>query len=114
MHEERKKKDENLMRLMSGFFVLSIWNLAYMMGTIYMQFVPTMFAVFIFNELSALKRNAPKDKQSHIAIVEWMLFALSTYIWLPKGSFRREILENSGFNAEKNPLMFGLLFDFQN
>ena len=35
-HEARKKKDENVMRFMSGFFVLSMWNLAYMLGTFYM------------------------------------------------------------------------------
>lgn len=32
---------------------------------------------------------------------------------LPKGSFRREILENSGFSAEKNPMLFGFLYEYQ-
>lgn len=102
------------MRFSSAFVVLAMWNLAYMMGTIYMQIVPAIFACFVFNELRGLKRDDEKDKQSDIKVVEWMLFGLSSFVFLPKGSFRREILENSGFSAETNPVVFGLLFDYHN
>lgn len=61
-HEARKKKDENIMRLSSGFLVLSIWNLSYMMGTIYMQIVPSILAFLVFNELKGLKRSESKDR----------------------------------------------------
>jgi hypothetical protein len=99
------------MRLSSGFLVLSIWNLSYMMGTIYMQIVPSILAFLVFNELKGLKRSESKDRQSNIRTVEWMLFLFTTCVFLPKGAFRREILENSGFSAEKNPFLFGVLFD---
>jgi hypothetical protein len=87
------------MRLMSGFCVLSIWNLSYLVGTMTMQLVPFLFSWFVFTELRKLKRDDDKDKSSKIKIVEWMIFVFSQVVVLPKGSFRREILENSGFSA---------------
>lgn len=92
--------------------MLSIYNLSYMMGTIYMQIVPAILAFLVFNELKGLKRIESKDRQSNIRTVEWMLFLFTTCVFLPKGSFRREILENSGFSVEKNPFLFGVLFDY--
>jgi phosphatidate cytidylyltransferase len=41
-----------------------------------------------------------------------MLFVFSNAVVLPKGTFRREILENSGFSAEKNPMLFGFLYEY--
>ena len=101
------------MRLMSGFCVLSIWNLSYLVGTMTMQLVPFIFACFVFTELRKLKRDDDKDKTSKIKIVEWMIFVFSQVVVLPKGSFRREILENSGFSAERNPILFGFLYEYQ-
>jgi hypothetical protein len=101
------------MRLMSGFCVLSIWNLSYLVGTMTMQLVPFIFACFVFTELRKLKRDDDKDKSSKIKIVEWMIFVFSQVVVLPKGSFRREILENSGFSAERNPILFGFLYEYQ-
>ena len=100
------------MRLMSGFFVLSIWNLSYMLGTLYMQLVPFIFACFVFTELRRIKRDDDKDKSSKINVVEWMIFVFSQIVVLSKGSFRREILENSGFSAERNPILFGFLYEY--
>jgi ABC-type Co2+ transport system permease subunit len=100
------------MRLMSGFFVLSIWNLSYLLGTLYMQLVPFIFACFVFTELRRIKRNDDKDKSSKINVVEWMIFVFSQIVVLSKGSFRREILENSGFSAERNPILFGFLYEY--
>lgn len=100
------------MRLMSGFFVLSIWNLSYLLGTLYMQLVPFIFACFVFTELRRIKRNNYKDKSSKINVVEWMIFVFSQIVVLSKGSFRREILENSGFSAERNPILFGFLYEY--
>jgi len=78
-----------------------------------MQLVPFMFACFVFTELRRLKRDDDKDKSSKINIVEWMIFAFSQIVVLPMGSFRREIMENSGFSAERNPILFGFLFEYQ-
>jgi ABC-type Co2+ transport system permease subunit len=100
------------MRLMSGFFVLSIWNLSYLLGTLYMQLVPFIFACFVFTELRRIKRDDDKDKSSKINVVEWMIFVFSQIVVLSKGSFRREILENSGFSAERNPILFGFLYEY--
>ena len=69
------------------------------MGTMTMQLVPFLFSWFVFTELRKLKRDDDKDKSSKIKIVEWMIFVFSQVVVLPKGSFRREILENSGFSA---------------
>ena len=111
--EARKKSVENEMRLMSGFLVLSMWNLGYLLGTLYMQFVPFMFACFVFTEMRRIKINDDKDKSSKIKVVEWMIFVFSQIVVLPKGSFRREILENSGLSVEKNPLLFEFLYEYQ-
>jgi len=78
-----------------------------------MQLVPFIFACFVFTELRKLKRDDDKDKSSKIKIVEWMIFVFSQVVVLPKGSFRREILENSGFSAERNPILFGFLYEYQ-
>ena len=112
-HEARKKKVETSMRLASGFMILAFWNLGYVMGTLYMQIVPLVFSVVIFNELRKIRRNDQKDRESKIKVVEWMIFIFTSLIVLPKGSFRREIMENSGFSAEKNPLLFGFLYEYQ-
>lgn len=77
LHEARKKSVENDMRLMSGFLVLSMWNLGYLLGTLYMQLVPFMFACFVFTEMRRIKRNDDKDKSSKIKVVEWMIFVFS-------------------------------------
>lgn len=90
-----------------------MWNLGYLLGTLYMQFVPFMFACFVFTEMRRIKRNDDKDKSSKIKVVEWMIFVFSQIVVLPKGSFRREILENSGLSVEKNPLLFGFLYEYQ-
>ena len=34
-------------------------------------------------------------------------------IAIPKGAFRREILENSGFSQAENPILFGVLFEYK-
>jgi Flp pilus assembly protein TadB len=65
-HDARKKKIETLIRFSSGFLVLATWNLSYLMGTLYMQIVPFIFGVFVFVELSRLKRDQDKDKESKI------------------------------------------------
>jgi phosphatidate cytidylyltransferase len=52
------------------------------------------------------------EKQSGIKIVDWMLFVFSNCATLPMGAFNREIMENSGFSREKNPIIFGLLYEY--
>ena len=83
-----------------------------MLGTLYMQLVPFIFACFVFTELRRIKRDDDKDKSSKINVVEWMIFVFSQIVVLSKGSFRREILENSGFSAERNPILFGFLYEY--
>ena len=67
--------------------------------------------MFIFLELRKIRRDDEKDKESNIKVVEWMLFVFANMIVLPWGAFRREIMENSGFSAEKNPILFGFLYE---
>ena len=98
LHDARKKTVENDSRLMTGFCILAVWNLSYQLGTLYMQLVPLLFGVFVFYELRKMKRNQDKDNESQIKLVEWLIFFILQIIALAKGSFRRAILENSGFS----------------
>jgi len=41
-----------------------------------------------------------------------MLFVFCMIVALPRGIMKRDILENSGFNAENNPILFGFLYDY--
>lgn len=38
-HDKRKKSVESDSRAMTGFMMLAVWNLSYMLGTIYEQIV---------------------------------------------------------------------------
>ena len=64
LHDARKKKIETLSRLSTGFLILSVWNLAYLLGTFYQQLVPIVFTFFVFYELRKLKRDPNKDHSS--------------------------------------------------
>lgn len=110
-HEARKKKDEPQMRIYSGFMIGAIWILSYNVGTVFMLLVPFVFSVFVFSELRRIKNDVDIEKSSGLKKVEWMLFGLSTFMMLPVGAFRPEILENSGFTPETNPILYAALFD---
>ncbi len=98
LHDARKKKVENDSRLMSGIFMLALGNLSFMLGTLYMTLIPLGIGVVVFYELRKMKRNQDKDNESSIKLVEWMIFFILQVVALAKGSFRRRILENSGFS----------------
>jgi hypothetical protein len=86
--------------MMTGFCMLAVGNLSYLLGTLYMTLIPLSFGVIMFYELRKMKRNHDKDNESQIKLVEWMIFLILQVTALAKGSFRRRILENSGFSQE--------------